>query len=136
MSSVLRSIRLLALLLIMLPLPAARAQQGASGRFLRFEPAVVNLGDLQAAQDSVCVNFDFENISEDEVTLADVVAQCTCTKAHFRRESIPAGGKSSLRVTLYLRDLIGAQKRHLTVVSTNGERYRYSTITIICNVNR
>ena len=117
-------------------LPAAYAQQGASGRLLRFDPAAVNLGELKVSQDSVSVTFNFENISDGEVTVADVVPQCSCTKAFFSRKSIPAGGKSSLRVTLYLKDLTGAQKRHLTVISTNGERSRYSTITILCNVNR
>lgn len=136
MSSALKSIRLLALLLIMPTFPAAHAQQGTSGRFLRFNPASVELGELKASQDSVCVNFKFENISDDSITVSDVVAQCSCTKAFFSKKTIPAGGRSSLRVTLYLKDLTGPQKRHLTVVSTNGERYRYSTITIICNVNR
>lgn len=117
-------------------LPAAHAQQGAPGRFLRFDPASVELGELRASQDSVCVNFKFENISEGKVAISDVVSQCSCTKAYFSKDTIPAGGKSSLRVTLYLKDLSGPQKRHLTVLSTNGERYRYSTITIICNINR
>ena len=136
MSSALKSIRILAFLLIMPMLPAAHAQQGASGRFLRFDPASVELGELKASQDSVCVNFKFENISGGDIAVSDVVAQCSCTKACFSKKTVPAGGKSSLRVTLYLKDLAGPQKRHLTVVSTNGERYRYSTITILCNVNR
>ena len=136
MSSALKSIRLLALLLIMPTLPAAYAQQGASGRFLRFDPAAVELGELRPSQDSVSVTFTFENISEGDVAISDVVSQCSCTKAYFSKQTVPAGGKSSLRATLYLKDLTGAQKRHLTVVSTNGERYRYSTITILCNVKR
>lgn len=136
MSSVRKSIKLiLSLLLLTLPLQA-NAQTGSDAKLLRFDPAVVNLGELPASQDSVSVTFDFTNISEGDVHLVEVHSQCSCTKPYYSSKTVRSGKKSSLKVTLYLKDLTGPQKRYLTAVATDGQKRRFSTITIVCNVVR
>ena len=106
------------------------------GRLLRFEPAVVNLGEIDASTGSVEVSFTFENISSSDVTVVDVHAQCGCTVPSFSHSSVKPGKKGVIKVKLLTNDLSGPQKRHLTVVSTNGETKRFSTISIVCSVKR
>ena len=136
MSSARRSIKLILTLLLSVHLFQVPAQEEKSTRFLLFSPAVVNLGDVNASDQTVSVPFTFTNISDSDIQLLDVHSQCSCTKPVFSKKTVPSGKESSLQVTLFLKDLTGPQKRHLTVISTNGEKRRFSTITIVCNVIR
>ena len=125
--------KLLTLALMLLALLPCRAQ-GGSGRLLRFDPAIVQLGEIESADGPVTVTFRFTNISDAAVSIVDVHAQCGCTEPEFSRASIAPGQESSLRVILHTRDLSGPQKRNLTVISSDGTRRRYSSISIECNV--
>ena len=136
MSSVRKLIRLLLTLLLSVQLYQVHAQETQSTRFLLFTPAVVDIGDVDASEKMVSVPFTFTNISGSDIQLLDVHSQCSCTKPVFSKKKVPSGKESSLRVVLFLEDLTGPQKRHLTVISTDGEKRRFSTITIICNVIR
>lgn len=123
-------------MLLSVQLYQVHAQETQSTRFLLFTPAVVDIGDVDASEKTVSVPFTFTNISGSDIQLLDVHSQCSCTRPSFSRKTVPPGKESSLRVVLFLEDLTGPQKRHLTVISTDGEKRRFSTITIICNVKR
>jgi len=117
-------------------LPCFAQSAGGGGRLLRFDEAAIDLGEIDASRGEVEVAFTFENISSKPVTVLDVYAQCGCTVPAFSPESVNPGKKSVIKVKLLTKDLTGPQKRHLTVVSSDGENKRFSTISIICTVTR
>lgn len=117
------------LLSVLLPCRA----QGGSGRLLQFENASIDLGDIPSGKD-VSVSFRFANIADAPVSVVDVHAQCGCTVPSFSTSSVKPGKKGTVNVKLLTKGLSGPQKRHLTVITTNGEKRRFSTITIICNI--
>lgn len=124
-------IAIICLLLTSVLLPC-RAQ-GGSGKLLQFENASIDLGDIPRGEDAA-VSFRFTNIAGVPVSVVDVHAQCGCTVPSFSGESVKPGKHGTVRVKLLTKDLSGPQKRHLTVIATNGEKRRFSTITIICNI--
>ena len=116
--------------------PCLAAGDGGGGRFLRFDEPCVDLGEVDASLEEVAVEFAFTNIHSAPVTVVDVYAQCSCTRPSFSPMVIKPGGGATIKVKLLLKDLTGPQKRHLTVISTDGEKRRFSTISIICTVKR
>lgn len=128
--------RLTVFLLMLLPLLPASGGEGAGGRYLLFEPAAVDIGEVSFTEGRVTVDFPFTNIAGKTVSIVDVHAQCGCTKASFSSVPVTPGKGGVVRVTLELKDLAGPQKRHLTVISTDGTIRRFSTITITGTVIR
>ncbi|MDE6872160.1 MAG: DUF1573 domain-containing protein [Bacteroidales bacterium] len=109
---------------------------GQTPRLLRFDEPVAEIGTIRHDAGKVNVRFTFENISGSNVSIVDVRTQCGCASPSFSREGIPPGGKGHIDVLLDPENLFAEQKRHLTVVASNGEYRKFSTITVHGYVDR
>lgn len=103
---------------------------GQTARLLRFEPSVIEIDTVRFDQGAFNVRFEYINISDKEVSIIDVHSLCGCAKPVFSRESVRPGEKGHIDVSFDPSTLFAEQKRHLTVISTNGEYRKFNTITI------
>lgn len=111
-------------------LAAVSPAAGQTARLLRFEAAVQDFGSLRYDAAPVTVRFVCTNIADKPVSIVDVHVQCGCTVPSWGKESIAPGAKGFVDVVLDPASLVGPQKRHLTVIATNGDYRKYSTITL------
>ncbi len=109
---------------------------GDNPRILRFSPNVIDVDTIRFDGGGVTVRFVCENIADKPVTILDVHAQCGCTVPSFPRKPIGPGKTAVVEVTLNPETLFGAQKRHLTVVATNGDYRKFNTLTVTGYVQR
>ncbi len=109
---------------------------GGTPRILRFDPNVIQVDTVRFDGGPVKVRFVCENIADKAVTILDVHAQCGCTTPVFPRTPVKPGEKAVVEVTLHPENLFGEQKRHLTVVATNGDYRKFNTLTVLAYVKR
>lgn len=114
----------------------AGAAREKTPRLLRFSASVAEVDTIRFDGGEVTVRFECENISDKAVTILDVHPQCGCTTPVFPRTSIAPGKTAVVEVTLHPESLFGEQKRHLTVVATNGDYRKFSTLTVHGYVQR
>lgn len=103
---------------------------GQTPRLLRFEPSVIEIDTVRYDAGTVNVRFVFENICDRDVSVIDVHTQCGCTRPSFSRNPVKPGEKGYIDVTFDPSTLFAEQKRHMTVIATNGEYRKFSTITV------
>ena len=77
-----------------------------------------------------------ENIAEKPVTILEVRSQCGCFTADFPKKAINPGEKAVVTARFDPHTLFGSQKRHLTVVATNGDYRKFNTLTLTGYVKR
>ncbi|MSR28052.1 MAG: DUF1573 domain-containing protein [Phycisphaerales bacterium] len=81
-------------------LAAAGGQQVASGPPpIVFEPAILNLGEMQADVPKTG-KITIRNVSDKPVTIIKAVPGCGCTTANAPKEPIPVGGSTDMEITL------------------------------------
>lgn len=107
-----------------------------TGRLLKFDPSVVRIDTVRYDGGPVKVTFVCTNISDKPVVILDVRSQCGCFTADVPKKSIAPGAKAKVVATFNPHTLFGDQKRHLTVVATNGDYKRFNTITLECYVKQ
>lgn len=103
---------------------------GQTPRLLKFESSVIEIDTVRYDAGSFNVRFVFENISDKDVSIIDVHTQCGCTKPLFSRASLHPGCKGHIDVEFNPSTLFAEQKRHMTVIATNGDYRKFSTLTI------
>lgn len=124
------------LLMVALLLPQALAWGEGTPRILRFEPAVIDIDTVRFDAGEIKVRFECVNISDKPVSIIDVRSQCGCLKPSFSTTSIAPGKKGHVDAVLDPKGLFADQKRHLTVVATNGDYRKFNTITVTGYVDR
>ena len=125
-----------ALILILASILAGEWLHAGTPRLLQFENTVMEVDTIRHDAGPVTVRFICTNIAEKDVQILDVHVQCGCTQAVFPESPIPPGGKGYVDVTLDPKNLFAEQKRHMTVIATNGEYRKFNTITIHGYVDR
>lgn len=85
---------------------------------------------------TVAVRFVCTNICDSPVRIVEVRSQCGCTKPSFSAEAIEPGAKAHVDVEFDPSSLFADVSRHLTVVATNGDYYKFNTITVHGYVER
>lgn len=115
---------------------AAAVTAAASSPLLRFDPTVIETGTVRFDGGRKTFRFTFTNIADKPVSVMSVQAQCGCTIPHFDNKPVQPGKTGWIDVDLDPEGLYGEQKRHLTVVSTNGDYFRFNTITLHGYVER
>ncbi len=124
------------ILTAVLLLPSVLAEGEGTPRILRFEPAVIDIDTVRYDAGEIKVRFECVNISDKAVVIMDVRSQCGCLKPSFNSKSIAPGEKSYVDAVLDPKGLFADQKRHLTVIATNGDYRKFSTLTITGYVDR
>lgn len=105
-------------------------------RILSFEPNVISIDTVRYDAGEITVRFECTNICDKPVAIIDVRSQCGCTRPSFGKASIAPGKKGYVDVVFDPHTLFADQKRHLTVVATNGEYRKFSTLTVTGYVDR
>lgn len=108
----------------------------ATPRLLRFDPAVMEIGDVRYDGGVVKVVFTYTNIADKPVTVLDVHVMCRCTVPSWDHKPVAPGKQGRIEVSYDPSSFIGEQNAHMTVIATNGDYERYNTITIHGNVIR
>lgn len=121
---------------IALLLPQVNAWGEGTPRILRFEPATIDIDTVKFDAGEINICFECTNICDKPVVIIDVRSQCGCTKPSFSSKSIAPGGKGRVNVAFDPKTLFADQKRHLTVVATNGDYKKFNTLTITGYVDR
>lgn len=116
--------------------PQVAAWGEGTPRILRFEPAVISIDTVRYDAGEVPVRFECVNICDKPVAIIDVRSQCGCARPSFSKASIAPGEKGYVDVLLDPEHLFAEQKRHLTVVATNGDYRKFNTLTITGYVDR
>ena len=105
-------------------------------RLLRFSDPVVEIGTVRYDGGPVSVTFECENIDAKPVTILEVRSQCGCTVPEFSGKAIAPHGTATVKVTFDPSNTYGEQKRYLTVVATNGDYRKLSTLQVHGQVER
>lgn len=105
-------------------------------RILSFDPNVISIDTVRYDAGEITVRFECTNICDKPVAIIDVRSQCGCTRPSFGKASIAPGKKGYVDVVFDPHTLFADQKRHLTVVATNGEYRKFNTLTITGYVDR
>lgn len=103
---------------------------GQTARILQFDAPVQNFGSIRYDAKPVTVRFTCVNIADKPVSIVDVHVQCGCTVPTWSKDPIAPGAKGYVDVALDPSSLIGPQKRHMTVIATNGDYRKFNTITL------
>lgn len=111
-------------------LAAGHPAAGQTARILQFDAPVQNFGSIRYDAKPVTVRFACTNIADKPVSIVDVHVQCGCTIPSWSKDAIAPGAKGYVDVVLDPASLVGPQKRHLTVIATNGDYRKYNTITL------
>lgn len=106
------------------------AWAGATPKLLRFDPAVIEIGEVRFDGGTVKVRFNYTNIADKPVTVVEVHPMCGCTVPTWDHKSVKPGKSAYIDVEYDPFNFIGEQNAHLTVISSNGEYERLNTITI------
>lgn len=69
------------------------------------------------ADDTVTVDFIFENKGEKAVTIKDITFACSCLAANADKKSYAAGEKGKINAVFKLGSFTGVQRKSLTVVA-------------------
>ena len=117
-------------------LPRASARGEGTPRILKFDPAVINIDTVRYDAGELKLRFECTNICDKSVVILDVRSQCGCAKPTFGHNSIPPGGKGYVDVIFDPKTLFADQKKHLTVVASNGDYRKFNTLTITGYVDR
>ena len=123
-------------LLAALLLPGKISRGEGTPRILRFEPALIDIDTVRYDAGEIKVRFECVNISDKPVSIIEVRSQCGCLKASFGSGSIAPGKKGHVDAVLDPKGLFASQKRHLTVVATNGDYRKFNTLTLTGYVDR
>lgn len=105
-------------------------------RILRFEPAEISIDTVKYDAGELKLRFECTNICDKPVVILEVRSQCGCAKPTFGRNSIAPGGKGYVDVIFDPKTLFADQKKHLTVVASNGDYRKFNTLTITGYVDR
>ena len=105
-------------------------------RILRFDPAEISIDTVRYDAGELMVRFECVNICDKPVVILDVRSLCGCAKPTFGRNSIAPGGKGYVDVIFDPKTLFADQKKHLTVVASNGDYRKFNTLTITGYVDR
>lgn len=117
-------------------IPRTMVRGEGTPRILSFEPNVISIDTVRYDAGEITVRFECTNICDKPVAIIDVRSQCGCTRPSFGKASIAPGKKGYVDVVFDPHTLFADQKRHLTVVATNGEYRKFSTLTITGYVDR
>lgn len=117
-------------------IPRTMVRGEGTPRILSFEPNVISIDTVRYDAGEITVRFECTNICDKPVAIIDVRSQCGCTRPSFGKASIAPGKKGYVDVLFDPHTLFADQKRHLTVVATNGEYRKFSTLTITGYVDR
>lgn len=117
-------------------IPRTMVRGEGTPRILSFEPNVISIDTVRYDAGEITVRFECTNICDKPVAIIDVRSQCGCTRPSFGKASIAPGKKGYVDVVFDPHTLFADQKRHLTVVATNGEYRKFSTLTIMGYVDR
>ncbi len=97
---------------------------------IKFALLKQELGDLREGEVKQVV-FVYQNISNDSVKVADVVPQCGCTVAHFEDKMLLPEERSEVVLLFDTKDKLGLQRKTISLVLENDERY---VLVIAANV--
>lgn len=103
---------------------------GYNQESIRFEELNKSLGDMKAG-DVREVAFVYRNIGTEAVRLVEVITQCGCTIASFEKQDSLPGDEASLVLSFDSKGKLGLQRKTVTVLLSNGERY---VLVITANV--
>ena len=117
-------------------IPRTMVRGEGTHRILSFEPNVISIDTVRYDAGEITVRFECTNICDKPVAIIDVRSQCGCTRPSFGKASIAPGKKGYVDVVFDPHTLFADQKRHLTVVATNGEYRKFSTLTVTGYVDR
>lgn len=117
-------------------IPRTMVRGEGTPRILSFDPNVISIDTVRYDAGEITVRFECTNICDKPVAIIDVRSQCGCTRPSFGKASIAPGKKGYVDVIFDPHTLFADQKRHLTVVATNGEYRKFSTLTITGYVDR
>lgn len=117
-------------------IPRTMVRGEGTPRILNFEPNVISIDTVRYDAGEITVRFECTNICDKPVAIIEVRSQCGCTKPSFGKASIAPGKKGYVDVIFDPHSLFAEQKRHLTVVATNGEYRKFSTLTVTGYVDR
>ena len=117
-------------------IPRTMVRGEGTPRILSFEPNVISIDTVRYDAGEITVRFECTNICDKPVAIIDVRSQCGCTRPSFGKASIAPGKKGYVDVVFDPHTLFADQKRHLTVVATNGEYRKFSTLTVTGYVDR
>lgn len=117
-------------------IPRTMVRGEGTPRILSFDPNVISIDTVRYDAGEITVRFECTNICDKPVAIIDVRSQCGCTRPSFGKASIAPGKKGYVDVVFDPHTLFADQKRYLTVVATNGEYRKFSTLTITGYVDR
>ena len=117
-------------------IPRTMVRGEGTPRILSFDPNVISIDTVRYDAGEITVRFECTNICDKPVAIIDVRSQCGCTRPSFGKASIAPGKKGYVDVVFDPHTLFADQKRHLTVVATNGEYRKFNTLTITGYVDR
>lgn len=119
---------ILLILLVLGPGLAAPAREG--GPLLRFIDAEQSVDTVRFDAGVRMLHYRFENLSDKPVTILEVHSTCGCFTGKAAATVLAPGAASELIATLDPKSLHGDQRRHLTVVSTDGEATLLNSVTV------
>ena len=97
---------------------------------IRFDYNKQDLGGVKEG-DVIEVVFSYENVSGKEIVITDVIPQCGCTVADFDSTVLLPHDKSDITLFFDSKNKQGLQRKTVSVLLKNGERY---VLVIVANV--
>jgi hypothetical protein len=116
-----RLVFLAILLLAGLASAQAKKDKNASGPRLEIQPQEHDFGTIPQDQ-KVIHEFTIVNAGTEELEIRRISTSCGCTAALTSDRTVPAGGTTTLQVTLETRKYRGAVERSVSIASNDPRR--------------
>jgi len=106
-------------------------EAGAQGRgLLRFAEPVQQVDTVRFDSGVHTLRYPFENVSARTVTILEIHSTCGCFTGEVNKRTLRPGAKAVLTAVLDPHSLYGPQKRHLTVLASDGTDEILSSLTV------
>ncbi len=106
---------------------AARAQDGRLVCFAHPEQA---MDTVRFDSGALTLRYPFENVSGKTVTVLEVHSNCGCFTGEVSARVLPPGARAVLKAVFDPASLYGPQTRHLTVVTSDGDKTVLSSVSV------
>lgn len=104
--------------------------QTTTARLLEFEQPTRETGTIRKDADPIVFTFKYTNIADNPVVIKDIHTRCGCLKPEFDTKPVAPGESAQVRAVLDPGILYGDFKVPLTVIASNGDYNKYSTLVV------
>ena len=116
--------------------PGLAALAGEGRLLLRFDKPEQSVEPVRFDAGVRTLRYTFENVSDKTVFILEVHSTCGCFTGETAKKRFAPGELGEIVATLDPRSLHGEQKRHLTIVTSDGDETVLNSLEVSVNVLR